>query len=699
MATDGLRQVIHTLRGTTLHHEEAGLTDGQLLERYLHGREEAALAALVSRHGPMVWGVCRRVLRSHHDAEDAFQATFLVLARKAASVVSRELVANWLYGVAHKTALKARATTARRGAREKQVTAMPEPAPERQDLWDDLQPLLDEELSRLPDKYRAVIALCDLQGKTRKEVARQLRVPEGTVASRLAAARALLARRLARHGLPVSGAALAAVLSQQAAAAGVPAAVASATIKAASLYAAGQAAAAGVISARAAQLAEGVLKTMLLTKLKIAMALLVLAAVAVLGVGAAALSQQGPAGKPADPPAAPPKALTAQPAAAAREAEPPPAVVNGVVKAVDAPNRRLTVAYGVGETTFSVAPDAKVEIDGKAAALAGLPAGANVRLSEFVDARTVRVLQANGRWYFGSPVTAVDPQGKTITISDRDGAKTITVAQDACISVDGKSCALAAVPKGALVNLGLAADQQTARSIGAEGPYLGGCGGSPVKLIDPVNHTLTFDDKAVAEVAGKTFVVSRTANIVIDGKPGKLAVLPTGSYVNVGLSVDQQTAIQVHAQGPPVDCDCGGSPVKAVDPVNHTITFADKARAEVAGKTFVVARDANITIDGRPGKLAELPAGALVSLRLRVDQATAGTLNANGSAFAGLIKAVDAANYTVTVDDATYPVAKDALVVIDGKQAPLASLPVGAGANVNLRVDLRTVGMIQTKAP
>src|SRR5262249_7596889 len=152
-----------------------------------------------------------------------------------------ELVGNWLYGVAHQTALKARATAARRGAREKQVAAMPESALEPHDLSDDLRPLLDQELSRLPDKYRAVIVLCDLEGKRRREAARPLRVPEGPVASRLATARSLLAKQLARHGLPVSGAALAA-LSQPWASAGVPAAVAAATIKIACLCTAGQAA-------------------------------------------------------------------------------------------------------------------------------------------------------------------------------------------------------------------------------------------------------------------------------------------------------------------------------------------------------------------------------------------------------------------------------------------------------------------------
>src|SRR5438270_294393 len=151
MATNQLRRVLQTLRGAAPHHEGAELTDGHLLESYVRSREEAAFAALVHRHGPMVWGVCRRILRSHQDAEDAFQATFLVLVRKAASVVPREMVANWLYGVAHQTALKARAVAARRGAREKQVMDMPEPAHQLLEGGDDLQVLLDQELSRLPD--------------------------------------------------------------------------------------------------------------------------------------------------------------------------------------------------------------------------------------------------------------------------------------------------------------------------------------------------------------------------------------------------------------------------------------------------------------------------------------------------------------------------------------------------------------------
>src|SRR6516164_6401664 len=203
MATSQMNRVIQHLRSVV--GDGAEMTDERLLEDYISHRDNVAFAALVRRHGPMVWGVCRRVLCNHHDAEDAFQATFLVLVRRAGSISSRELLANWLYGVAHQTALKARATAGKRKGRERQVTQMPEAAAAEQDLWHDLQPLLDEELRRLPDKYRAVVVLCDLEDKTRKEVARQLGCPEGTVAGRLARARAMLANRLTRRGIALSG--------------------------------------------------------------------------------------------------------------------------------------------------------------------------------------------------------------------------------------------------------------------------------------------------------------------------------------------------------------------------------------------------------------------------------------------------------------------------------------------------------------
>jgi RNA polymerase sigma factor (sigma-70 family) len=294
-----MSDIAEPLREALLRRDDTGLTDGQLLECFLSRRDEAAVAALVRRHGPMVWGVCRRALRHHHDAEDAFQATFLVLVRKAATVVPRELVANWLYGVAYQTARKARANAAQRGRRERQVADMPEPVVTDADPGRDLGPILDDALQRLPEKYRTAIVLCDLEGKTRKAAALQMGVPEGTLSGRLDRGRALLAQRLARHGLAPAAAALA-VLTPAGASAAVPDAVLTSTIRAATLVAAGQAA--GALSAPVAALTEGVLQTMRLTKLKSVSAVLLLALV--LGGGGLYLHQAPAAAQTAPAPAA-----------------------------------------------------------------------------------------------------------------------------------------------------------------------------------------------------------------------------------------------------------------------------------------------------------------------------------------------------------------------------------------------------------
>jgi RNA polymerase sigma factor (sigma-70 family) len=273
MPANAMSEIIRQLRSTVLP-ERADLTDAQLLDCFVTCGEPAAAAALVQRHGAMVWGVCHRILHNYHDTADAFQATFLVLVRKAASIRSRERVANWLYGVAHQTALKARARIARRKQREMQMADMPEPVVTEPENWSELQPVLDKELSRLPEKYRLVIVLCDLEGQSGKEAARQLSLPPGTVSSRLTRGRALLAKRLARHGFAVSGSALAAVLSQNSAAAAVPTAVMSSTIKAVTLAGAGQVTAA-LASVEVAALVQGVLRDMFLSKFRTMAGLLV----------------------------------------------------------------------------------------------------------------------------------------------------------------------------------------------------------------------------------------------------------------------------------------------------------------------------------------------------------------------------------------------------------------------------------------
>jgi RNA polymerase sigma factor (sigma-70 family) len=280
----GIAQFVRALRT----RDGADQTDGQLLSRFLSRRDEAAFVALVRRHGPMVLGVCRRVLGNAADAEDAFQATFLVLVRQAASLSARAALGDWLHGVARRTALSARRACARRRAKEQ---AMARPDVQGEAIPDDWLPLLDEELSRLPENYRLPIVLCDLEGKTRKEAADRLGWPPGTVAGRLARGRALLARRLARHGGAVSSGSLAAVLAQDAASACVSEALLHSTARAASLLAAGAGAAAAVLSARVAALTEGVVRAMFLAKLKTVTCALALAVL--VGLGGVALVPGG----------------------------------------------------------------------------------------------------------------------------------------------------------------------------------------------------------------------------------------------------------------------------------------------------------------------------------------------------------------------------------------------------------------------
>jgi RNA polymerase sigma factor (sigma-70 family) len=275
-----------------------GLSDSQLLDRFMSQREEVVFEAIIKRHGPMVWGVCHRVLRDHHDAEDAFQATFLVLARKAASVMPREKLGNWLYGVAYQTAMKARAATSRRRAREKQVPDMPEPEAGREDYRGDWLPLLDQELSRLPENYRTPIVLCELQGKSHREAAEQLGCPIGTVSGRLSRARAMLAERLTRRGVTLATSSLVVLLSQDSASASMPLPLVTSTTRAATKFAAGQVATV-VVSTKVAALTEGVLKAMLMTKLKIGTAILMLAALGAAGANSSSLSRRAEASSPA----------------------------------------------------------------------------------------------------------------------------------------------------------------------------------------------------------------------------------------------------------------------------------------------------------------------------------------------------------------------------------------------------------------
>ncbi len=234
----------------------ADRTDRQLLTDFAAGNDEEAFAELVRRHGPMVLGVCRQMLRHEQDAEDTFQATFLVLARKAGAVRTPEALSGWLYSVATRLAARNRAQAGRRRAREAPLVDTPADQTEGRPLGDELWPLLCEEIGQLPDRYRIPFVLCCLEGRTTEETARQLNCPPWTVSSRLARARERLRKRLGGRGLVVSSGLLAATLSAlpRDAYAAVPAQLFRQTVRGAVSFSAGRREADGV-SKRAAKLA------------------------------------------------------------------------------------------------------------------------------------------------------------------------------------------------------------------------------------------------------------------------------------------------------------------------------------------------------------------------------------------------------------------------------------------------------------
>jgi RNA polymerase sigma factor (sigma-70 family) len=274
MIGTGIDSVIGHMRRLAAVAGGVALSDGQLLEAFLARRDEAAFEILVRRHGPMVLGVCRRVLQSGTDADDAFQATFLVLVRKAHTINRPELLASWLYGVAHRTAHKARVMLARRRCRERALGDMDQPEITERTTTCDLRAVLDEEMARLPEKYRVALVLCELEGRSRRHAAQVLGVAEGTLSSRLARGRQLLAALLSRRGVVLSAGAVAAALAHARTDASVSLPLVRSTVRAALAIAAGKAVLA-VVSEPIAALTEGVVKAMAPSKLKILLVTLV----------------------------------------------------------------------------------------------------------------------------------------------------------------------------------------------------------------------------------------------------------------------------------------------------------------------------------------------------------------------------------------------------------------------------------------
>jgi RNA polymerase sigma factor (sigma-70 family) len=309
------------------------LNDEQLLARFFQRQEDAAFAAIVARHGPLVYGVCRRVLNDANDADDAFQATFLVLVRKGRSLRDPARLSSWLYGVAQRTAHKARAKAALRAKAERQASAMPTMSDPHDLKLDELRALLDQEIAQLPEKYALPLVLCYLEGKTNAQAAAQLGWPEGSISRRLGRARELLRSRLARRGLGLSIALIAAAFARPGTAA-VPTALLASTARAATLAAQG-APLGDVVSPATARLVDEVLAGMSAARrfaiptIMVIASLLLVVSSAVWQFGAPAqaaslLHFRGITGQPhalsGSAPLASPAILAEQPAAAAGSA-------------------------------------------------------------------------------------------------------------------------------------------------------------------------------------------------------------------------------------------------------------------------------------------------------------------------------------------------------------------------------------------
>ena len=480
-------------------------SDRILLDRFVRTRDEAAFAQLVARHGPLVMGICRRALVNTHDSEDAFQATFLVLARKAASVRRTGSLGSWLYKVAYRTSLRARAMICRRREQEFLDDVAADFETFEEVARRDAQNVLDEELSRLPEKYRSPIVMCHLAGMTRDEAARELGWSPGAVKGRLERGRQRLRMRLALRGVTFSVAILAAGQCQQAAAATVSSSLIASTAAAGVRFATGQSLA-GTVSSHVITLAEGVVSAMSITTVKCAVVLLLFAALAT--QGAQHLPQSTAAGQ-ADAARA---GITLQTTLDTSVEEPVPVVL----AAVFPPLTSLLAAEGGG--------------------------------------------QGRGRPDQYANFKSADQSQNTILVKchiEGEGPqeKTYEVARDARVMVDNdQKATLADLHEGNNLQIWFSADKTKIVALLATGKpwgrYRGRDPGNDIKGLDVAKRTVTFSVGGEGrQDVDVTFKVTATAKITSGRESIKLEDLSVGERVIVRLSVDGVNVCELNRTG------------------------------------------------------------------------------------------------------------------------------------------------------
>lgn len=430
-----MNNVLRYLRNLVAIEDSRRLDDRELLSRFVERRSESAFAAIVERHGPMVFAAARRVLRCEQDAEDVLQATFLVLARKATAIRRGESVRAWLYGTAYRLALKVRGKVNRREAVEKNARTGKVASPLDRLTVAELGPILDEELARLPEKYRLVILHCCLDGKSRDEAARELGWKEGAVKICLERGRALLRKNLARRGIALSSVLITAHLASVGASAALPVRVTVTTVDAALKFAAGESVS-GFVSAAVPALANQALRGFAVAKVKLACAGILLCGSLGLGVAwhgsqelAAEMPMAGPihvpnvAAKPVPNPASSEASETGE--TVALEKPKVGATFAAILRGVDHEKATVTLRNEEQNTNYVLQAACQVLIDGKPAVARDLKAGWRVEAELADDGKAIRALHAKGP-LVKAKVHALNADTGTITLLLGDAGKTQT---------------------------------------------------------------------------------------------------------------------------------------------------------------------------------------------------------------------------------------------------------------------------------
>lgn len=632
--------------------------DRQLLEQFAGG-DETAFTALVDRYGGLVLGVCRRVLQHTQDAEDAFQATFMVLAKKAGKIVWQDSVANWLHGVACRIAFQVRREKARHQSSERMtdepVTAAADPT------WSDLKPVLDEELNRLPAKFRLPLILCCLEGKSRDEAATQLGWSVGSLKGRLERGREILRSRLAKRGLALSAALAATLLTAAGAQAAVPLTLGIETVRAGMAMLAGQTTA--VVSTQALTLAQGALHAMFMSKLKFAAA--VVLTVLTVGLGAGYVTHQALAGadiaevRNNNTPVGAANASEFVSQREGREERKQPPTVSGIVEAVN--DKKIDILVGRRDPVSQ----------------------------SFEVAKDVKILQREGRDLTIKKLADVQPKLAVTLILD-DAKKVVTI-----IEIQGERAPDAPGERGGrddgrtfrghLAEIDLAKKTMSFHSGGR---------GEPVKV-------QTFD------IAKDVKVVIRTGRLVKDGK-----IEDVQPKTNVEVRLDETKKI-IQTITITISTTAYGT-VSEVDAKSITLT-ASSRDGEGKSETYAMSKDVKVQYrlpgqgggrEGAPGALkelkrADLPAKAVVTVQLDDERKVVQTIDVQLPHVSGALQDVDAKKGTLLLKmvrgaELGLTVEKDAKILINGKEGKLDSIAVGAEAQLILTPDRTRVLYLRT---